>query len=65
MNATVIENAIDAVTAQYTIEKTIMGDYLVRRDGVLLTGPSGTRFFMSRASARKRIHRERTGNFHS
>ena len=64
MDTNVVEAAIDAVVAKYEIVPTIDG-YIITRDGVTLRQGGLARVYTSRSSARKRIHRERTGNFHS
>jgi hypothetical protein len=46
--------------------KDYYGDYFVTRNGDPLTDRNyRTRFFVSRNSARKRISRERRGDFHN
>ena len=65
MNATLVEKAVDAVIAKYEIiSASGIGGYIITRDGAPLRRGGVTRIFTTRNSARKRIHRERTGNFH-
>jgi len=52
-------------TTTYEIVSTDTG-YAILRDGSYLTDSRGNvRTFVTRNAARKRISRERTGNFHS
>jgi hypothetical protein len=69
MNLT--ENSFTSLTAPdtYVIEQTGCGDYIVKKNGIVLTekdqyGCEWLRYFKTRNSARKRIARERSGNFH-
>jgi hypothetical protein len=50
---------------KYVIVKTCCYDYLVMKNGIVLRAKNNhIRYFVSRNSARKRISRERSGNFH-
>lgn len=53
-------------TGNYTITTNDAGNFIVLRDGQPLRDVYGnTRWFTSRNAARKRISRERKGNFHN
>jgi hypothetical protein len=66
MNLT--ENSFTSLRAPdtYVIVKTFCEDYIVKKNGAVLTKKDSTalRYFNSRNSARKRIARERSGDFH-
>jgi hypothetical protein len=52
-------------TVTFTIAG-VEGAYTILRNGVTLTWPSGyPRYFSTRGTARKRISRERSGQFHA
>lgn len=53
----------------YVIVQTICSDYIVKKNGIALVktdkyGGEWLRYFKTRNSARKRISRERRGQFH-
>jgi hypothetical protein len=52
--------------ASYIIVQTPFSDYMIKRNGRTLRDRTGhTRFYVSRNSARKRISRERSSDYHS
>ena len=63
-----LENTIDinTITERFTISGNDFDGFTIARDGITLTNRYGSvRIFATRNSARKRIARERSGNFHS
>jgi hypothetical protein len=50
----------------YVIKSDWFGNFYIQRNGFTLTSSRGwTRYFRTRNSARKRISRERRGDFHN
>jgi hypothetical protein len=66
MNLT--ENSFTSLKAPdtYTIVQTCCQDFIVKKNGIVLTKKDSEflRYFKTRNSARKRISRERRGQFH-
>jgi hypothetical protein len=55
-----------AVADTFVIKSDWFGSYFIERNGYVLTNSRGwTRYFRTRNSARKRISRERRGDFHN
>lgn len=62
MSTSTMENV---TTDRFEIVRTTYNDFEVLKNGVALTDRNGyRRIFLTRNSARKRIARERSGNFH-
>lgn len=65
MSTTTLDTVTDNRTAMYTINAA-GGYFYITRNGVYLTNKFGNaRTFITRNAARKRISRERRGNFHA
>jgi hypothetical protein len=57
-------NTLETVTDRYEI-RGYPGNYYILKDGLTLFDEQNQiRFFKTRNSARKRVSRERSGNFH-
>ncbi len=58
-------NSTTTIEDVYEVEAQNFG-FAVRRNGTFLTDANGSvRIYVTRNAARKRISRERSGNFHS